>query len=244
MQMKKDKDTDKYISMLLYGQAGSGKSILANTFPKAVIFDFDNSHKRYKKHFADNTYVQGSEAFKLLQIAIGQVIEGKNKFQTIVIDSLTNAENQAISIKKGINSQNWATSLYNSKGRKLNYDDWGDVSSSTVALFTELRSYPVNVVIITQVENVHDNGKMIAKPMLVGKGQDESLHFPDFVGYMSKQEGKDGVERYLHLSSHMNDSFVAKARLIQGDVEPIKNPSYEKIMKLIDNDKFNLNFND
>lgn len=229
-----------HISMLLYGHAGSGKSIFASTFPKPLIFDADNGHKIYEdqKLFPDAKYVRGDKLMSYISSAVTQIKDGKFGYETIVIDSLTNLENIAIQQFKGYNSKNWETNLYSSRGKKLGYDDWGAVSSSSIAILTELRKLPVNVVIITQIATRNDGGHEKYAPELIGKGQNESLHFADFVGYMDKTE--DG--RLLHLSSTNTDKFEAKARLGVENVQPIKNPHYDKIISLIKDSKTDLQF--
>lgn len=239
------------ISLLIYGAPGTGKSILASTFPNALILDADNGHKLYEANFPQHTYVHGQGCLKALQSAIeqlqstGELVDSKKrKLKTIVIDSLTNIENLAISNAKGLNVQNWTTSLYTGKGKKLNYDDWGGVSSSTIAVLTFLRELPINLVVIVQIENQHDGANMVYKPNLIGKGSNEALHFADIVGFLTVDENQNGKNRLLHLSSNSTDNFVAKARTLQGDLKPIKNPSYDKIIKIIENSTINLNFND
>lgn len=230
------------ISMLLYGSAGSGKSIFASTFPKPLIFDFDNGHKIYESQnlFPKARYVrgEGSKMLSLLSKAVNQITEGTFKYETLVIDSLTNLENNAISRFKGLTKDNLSSHMYTSRGKKLGYDEWGNISGSTIALLTMLREYPVNLVVITQLASKFDNGTELYMPELAGKGTNESLHFPDFVGFMGKQE--DG--RYLHLNSTDNDKFVAKARLGGIVPKPIKNPSYEKLHSLIKDSKPKLDF--
>lgn len=236
------------ISVLLYGKAGTGKSILAHTFPKPLIFDFDNGHKLYADKFPSSKVLteEDGDLFSLLQEAIKKIEAGDKTFQyeTIVIDSLTNAENKAVANAKGMNATNWVGQLYTGKGKALSYQDWGGISGSTIALFTYMRSLPINLVVITQIETAYDNGVQKFRPNLVGKGSDESLHFPDFVCFIQTKNGDKGIERYLHLSSTEDDNFIAKARLLGGNVEAIKNPSYKKIIDLVNKDKLNLNFND
>jgi hypothetical protein len=179
-----------------------------------------------------------------LQKAIKQIDKGIFPYETIVIDSLTAFENEVITGFKGLTDVNWGRNLYSHGGKKLTFDDWGSVSGSTIALLTRIRSLPINIVIVTQVETVKTDAGLLFRPSLIGKGSDESLHFPDFVGYMEAVEGKQGTERLLHLSSTDTDNFVAKARNIGGDIQAVKNPSYDKLIKLLDSSVNNLNFED
>lgn len=232
------------ISILLYGAAGSGKSILANTFPKALIFDADRSHKMYQAAFPNNIVIV-DDIIPSLQAAIKKVEDGTNdKFDTIVIDSLTALENEAIAFAKGFGVNTWGQNLYTNKGKSLGYQDWGNISGSTIALLTYMRQLPINLVIITQIETLMDNGVMKYRPNLIGKGQNESLHFSDIVGYMEAVKGKTGMERYLHMTSAEDDKFVAKARTIAGNLPAIKNPTYTKIYNAITQNENKLDFTD
>lgn len=239
--MSEKKKGNPPISILVYGKAGSGKSIFASTFPNALVLDADNGHKQYQEHFK-HTYVGADKALDALSKAVQQLEAGTFKFDTIIIDSLTNIENLAISRKKGIDPKNWGNNLYAGKANKLTYSDWGDVSGSTISMLTYLRQLPINLVIITQVETKDDEGREVYKPNLVGKGSDEALHFADMVGFMEVQNDVEGTSRYLHLSSSEGDRFLAKARTLQGHIEPIKNPNYEKLVQVAQQTNMKLDF--
>lgn len=241
--MSESKKATPHISILVYGKAGSGKSVFASTFPNALVLDADNGHKQYQSHFK-HTYVGAAQSLDALSKAVQQLEKGEFKFDTIIIDSLTNIENLAISRKKGIDPRNWSNNLYAGKANKLTYADWGDVSGSTVSMLTYLRQLPVNLVVVTQVETKEDEGREVYKPNLVGKGSDEALHFADIVGFMEVQNDVNGTMRYLHLSSSEGDKFVAKARTLQGHIEPIRNPNYEKLVAAMKAAKINLDFTD
>jgi len=240
-----------FLSILVYGAAGSGKSIFASSFPNALILDADGGHRFYEAYYPQHTYVHGSTCLIALQKAVEQLqttgelkdSQGR-KMDTIIIDSLTNIENLAISNAKGLNVTNWSSVLYNGKGKKLNYDDWGGVSGSTIAVLTFLRDLPINLVVITQIENQSDNGHIKFVPNLVGKGSNEALHFADIVGFLTVIETGKGRDRFLHLSSTSNDNFVAKTRTLQGDLDPIKNPNYNKLISLVTKEEIKLNFED
>lgn len=228
------------ISMLLYGLAGSGKSILASTFPNPLIFDIDNGHKLYqqKNLFPDAKYVRGDNLISLLSEAMKQIREGTFKYKTIVIDSLSNLENLAISRFKGVTSENWSNNLYTSKGKQMGYTEWGNISGSSIAILTELRRYHINVVIITQVSRYSDGGIEKMKPELVGRGSDEALHYPDFVVFLENQTDA----RIAHLRSSQDDHFVAKARVANDKVKSIRNPHYNDFIELAVNTKPQLDF--
>ena len=240
--MKKTKN--KPIHMLLYGNPGAGKTILASTFPKALYFDFDSGTQHYEDAFKENKYIRGDKLIDYLAKAIEQVREGTFEYETIVIDSLTNLENNAIARFKGLNSSNWATNLYSSNQKKLFQDDWGNISGSTISMLSNIRDLPVNIVIITQIDTVKDNGTIKYAPSLVGKGQYESLHFADVVGYLFTKAGETKEERYLAVSATLDDNFYAKARILSGNAEPIKNPSYEKLVKLLQTEEVKLDFSE
>lgn len=239
-------DDEVYMSLLLYGKAGSGKSILASTFPDAMILDADNGHKNYKKQFPEHVYIPSNYCLDALSYAIDELatkgrLEWKGKIiKTLIIDSLTNIENMAISQAKGVGAADWHKNIYQGKGkmRKLTYDDWGSVSGSTIAMLTNLRNLPINTVIITQMSKTFMGDRIIYTPNLVGKGADESEHFADILGFMTVGDGG----RWLHVYSNEDDNFVAKIRAMKNKVEPIKNPNYEKLLEIMQNKKSELDF--
>lgn len=239
--MKEQKNvTDEKIHMLIYGAPGAGKTIFASTFPDCLYFDFDNGvRKTYINHFKKNTYLKDkSKMMKYLIKAIDQVKKGENKFKTIVIDSLTNLENIAIGEFKDLGVNNWDRGLYK-RTKKLEYDDWGSISGSTISFLSNMRELDVNVVVITQIDRITDKGIIKHAPSLIGKGQLESLHFADAVGYMYIEDDN----RYIALTASDNDTYYAKSRTLEGKIKDIKNPNFEKVRDKLNSNKFNLNFN-
>ena len=237
------KQNKKPIHILIYGNAGVGKSILASTFPKCLYLDFDNGTNHYEKHFKDNKYLRGENLITYLQKAIGQIEKGTFEYETIVIDSLTNLENTAISQFKKLDINNWSQNLYQSNQKKLQYDDWGNISGSTISLLSYMRTLPINIVIITQIDKAKVDGTLKNFPMLVGKGQLESLHFADIVGYLYSVN-PEKPQRYLAISSTEEDNYYAKIRNLSAVKDPIKNPNFDKISKLLNDENINLNFED
>lgn len=239
----KKKVTKKHqsISLLLYGDAGVGKSVVASTFPKCLYLDFDQGTKVYRSKFPDNKYLtyQDGDLFTFLKEAIKQVKAGTFKYDTIVIDSLTNVENKTIARYRGVSPDNWDTALYRDL-RKLDYDNWGSLSGSTTSLMTYLRDLPVNSVIITQV-GFKDEMKY---PQLIGKGKTEATHFADYLGFMTASREDDKTVRHLHFSAGAFDKFIAKGRFAGEVPEAIKNPNYNKIIDLIENYKGEFDFSD
>lgn len=226
------------IHMLLYGDAGSGKSILASTFPKCLYFDFDRGTTRYEKHFSGNKYLRGEGLISTLQKALQKAKEGTLEYETIVLDSLTNLEKMAINKFKGLGVDDWNRSLYRDSNKKLEYDGWGNISGSTTAILSHMRDLPVNVVIITQIAK--DKEGLVAKkqPDLIGKSVMESLHFADVVGYLYKEDNT----RYLAINARESDRFYAKARTLAGEQPPIEKPNYEKLAKVLGQDEIKLEF--
>lgn len=235
---------NKPIHALIYGEPGSGKSIFASTFPKCLYFDYDRGAKQYESAFPDNKYLDSGDLTGLLAVAIDQIKRGKFEYKTIVIDSLTNLENLAIGHFRGLDYQNWSKKLYSGNQRKMDYDDWGNISGSTITLLSYMRTLPVNVVIIAQIDMVKEDKKVRYLPNLNGKGQLESLHFADVAGFLYRSPGEKGDERYLSISSNIESKFFAKSRVLSGKQDDIKFPTYEKLVKVLGNTENKLYFGD
>lgn len=243
--MSEQQDEKLYISMLLYGEGGSGKSIFASTFPNALILDADNGHNAYKKHekFKNHKYVHGRNVLVALKKAVSQLEKGTNQFDTIVIDSLTNLEQWAKMDIRGLDDINWGDVIYSpDKVKRGNRHSWGSVSGSSIAILLKLKDYPINVVVITQTIDAEDDGIMRKMPELTGQAKAESIHALNGIGYIERvKEGKD-IHRLLHISSSRTDPFIAKFRTLGGDQPPIQNPTYDKLMQVLQSDDIKLNF--
>lgn len=245
---KSTEDKNSKIALMIYGDAGSGKSVIAATFPNSLYFDFDASCTRIRKLFPKNKYItplDGHTSKKmvgLLKSALFQIKKGNFQYQTIVIDSISSLEETVVRGFQGTDDV-MGKDLYEIR-KNLNFDKWGAISNSTLDLVKNLRTYGINVVVTAEVQlkQLQDDEGERKYPAVTGKSATKLVHKFDYVGFLESRNEKEGTVRYLTFKN--NDQFQAKGRF-DGEVpDPIKNPNYDKIIDLVDNYEGNLNFSD
>lgn len=239
--MKKNKSTKKPIHLLLYGEPGSGKTVFASTFPKCLYFDFDGGTESYREAFPDNLYLTHADGdlISFLGSALEKAQDGTLEYDTIVVDSLTNVENETVMRYRGYDRKDWISSLYGENRQQVTYHQWGNISGSSIALITRMRNLPVNIVIITQIDTITEGeGFTRYRPSLIGKGSLEALHFADAVGFMRTEKN----EPVIHFAQSQHDNFFAKARTVKGRIDPIQYPDYDKVYKELFAETNNLKF--
>lgn len=248
MATKKKEVKREPISIMVYGDSGSGKSIIAATFPKSLYFDFDSSCMRIRKMFPDNKYITPLDGYspkKMLELfkgALDQIKNGEFKYDTIVVDSISSLEESVINGYQGTSGE-LGSNLYTIR-KKLNYDKWGAVSSTTLDLVKNLRRYGINVVFTAEVALKQLQGDEGDRkyPAVTGKSATKLVHKFDYVGHLEVTKENKKTARYLAFQN--DEKYQAKGRF-DGEVpDPIKNPNYDKIIDLVENYEGELNFND
>ena len=86
------------VKMMIYGQAGMGKTTLALSTPKPLLLDFDNGVKRVNMSNLDGVDIVQVTSWKDVQEVLQ---EDLSSYQTIVIDTIGKMMDFIISYKCG-----------------------------------------------------------------------------------------------------------------------------------------------
>lgn len=146
----------------LYGRSGTGKTTLASTWPKPILYinlldDGDDSIKDVDG--IDVVDVSTSEELQDLILWLAKKANrGKLVYKTVILDTMTQLQTILVN-EMGVNKK-----LGGGKGKKragdfgtLTKQDWGTIAGDLKAVIMDIRALPVNSVFIAQ-ERVFNAG--------------------------------------------------------------------------------------
>lgn len=153
-------DVKRKTTAALYGRSGTGKTTLASTWPKPILYlnildDGDDS-------------IKDVEGIDVVDITTGEKLQeqilwlakkanrGKLVYKTIIIDTMSQLQTILVN-EMGVNKKL-------AKGKKrpgdfgtLTKQDWGQIAGDLKAVIMDIRALPVNSVFIAQ-ERVFNGG--------------------------------------------------------------------------------------
>lgn len=215
------------INMLVYGEAGVGKTWLAGSASavpemRNVLYLDAEGGSVTLREWPDVQMLQTKEWNDYIRIH--QALKtGQHMFQTVVLDSLSE-----------INEQNREQVMQEMKLAPDNEDrdedvpslrEWGKMQVRLLRLIRMYRDLPMNVIFIAHAERVKLNsGKHKWMPLLNGKTQMKVPQIPDLVFFMYNQEVEQEQRRLLLTAQ--TDNATAKVRgcrmpAVIGDTETV-----------------------
>lgn len=205
-------DRPKYINLMVYGESGVGKTVLAGSASEVkelgnVLFvDIEGGTLSLAKRYP-NVQVLRAQSFDQLQKVYAELQTGKTGFDTVVIDSLTEAQ------KFGMYAIMRKT-LQDDPDRDPDLPgigEWGKNTEQIRRFVRAFRDLPMNTIFLALPQTEQDKkGRKLTRPSLSGKLASDVAAFLDVVLYMYKRESEDGVKRYL--LSQSTEEYVAKDR--------------------------------
>lgn len=155
------------IKMMIYGQAGMGKSTLALSTPKPLLLDFDNGVKRINMSHLEgiDTVQVGSwqDVKEVLQ-------EDLSAYQTIIIDTIGKMMDFIITYKCGT--------------RQPQIRDWGGINQEFSWLTRTVGSLNKNVVFVAHRDTRKEGDDTVFIPALREKSYNAIVTELDLLGYL------------------------------------------------------------
>ena len=187
MKIVSTADEKPFVKMLVFGQAGVGKTVFASTAPKPLFVVCDTGTMSIRDKKIDKINVESFDDVIEVYTALKS---GELKYETVVLDTLGNIQKK--SMDKIIGTKTQATIA-----------DWQLNIEQIRKLVRLFRDLPINVIIICHETFVTDDSTgevMRVLPMLQGKSlPNEVCAYMDVVGYMvAREKGgteKKGIER-------------------------------------------------
>lgn len=155
------------IKMMIYGQAGMGKSTLALSTPKPLLLDFDNGVKRINM-----SHLEGIDT---VQVGSWQDVkdvlqEDLSAYQTIVIDTIGKMMDFIITYKCG--------------SRQPQIRDWGGINQEFSWLTRTVGSLNKNVVFVAHRDTRKEGDDTVFIPALREKSYNAIVTELDLLGYL------------------------------------------------------------
>lgn len=173
------------IKMLVYGQAGMGKSTLALSAPKPLLLDFDGGVKRI-----NNAHLQGVGIVQINSwIEATQVLnEDLSAFETIVIDTIGKM-------------MDYITD-HVTKGRAPQLKDWNPINQEFTTFTRKLSSLNKNIIFVGHRDTRKEGDDTVFIPALREKNYNAIVTELDLLGYI---EAKDRARTITFDPTSRND---------------------------------------
>ena len=219
---------DSGIKAMIHGPSGSGKTYSIATIPNQdrVLILSAEAGLLSLKDVVPNTDVAVISTVEELREVYDYVEEGegRDKYDTVVLDSLTEIAQQVLSAEMGKTKD----------GRKA-YGEMNNIVIKLVKAFRDLRGK--NVILICQQAKVSDSdGRIFYGPMMPGKTLTEQLPYTmDLVGCLRTRRDENGeVERTIQFAE-LDEYYLAKNR--GGKLDDYEDVNWTAIFGKIQNTK-------
>lgn len=165
------------VKMMVYGQAGMGKSTLALSAPVPLLLDFDNGVKRINLAHLDGVDTVQVETWQ----DVKQVLqEDLRSYRTIVVDTIGKMMDFIIGYKCG--------------GRQPSIKDWSGINAEFTWFTRTLSSLNKNVVFVAHRDTRKEGDDTVFIPSLREKSYNSIVTELDLLGYL-EMKSENGVQR-------------------------------------------------
>ena len=165
------------VKMMIYGQAGMGKTTLALSAPRPLLLDFDGGVKRGNMAHLDGVDIVQVTSWQDVQ----QVLqENLSAYQTIVVDTIGKMMDFIITYKCGT--------------RQPQIRDWGGINAEFSWMTRTLSSLNKNVVFVAHRDTRKEGDDTVFIPALREKSYNSIVTELDLLGYL-EMKNENGVQR-------------------------------------------------
>jgi len=186
----------KYIKAVIYGEAGTGKTVLGSTAPKPLILDTESGTLSIAKKSIDMVRIT---TLKELSEVHNFLLKEKHDYETVVLDPVTELAEYILEAYKP---------LYKDKRQA-----YGQMAEEMITVMNEFRELPMHVIFNAHQEVHVDEfaGKTTYRPAAPGQAFTGKMAYKyDVVGVM--RIGKKGKDSFRFLQTSPDFQYQAKDR--------------------------------
>ena len=186
------------VKMLVYGQAGAGKTTLIKTLPHPVILSAEGGLLSLQD--ADLPYIEIRNVNDLEEAYKWVVSDAANGFESVALDSISEIAEVILSSEKK-----------NNKDPRAAYGAMQDKMSEIIRAFRDITNK--HVYFTAKCEKAQDEtGKSLYSPSMPGNKTGQALpYFFDLVMALRVEKGEDGISQRALLCDS-DGSWLAKDR--------------------------------
>lgn len=165
------------VKMMIYGQAGMGKTTVALSAPKPLLLDFDGGVKRVNlAHLEGVDIVQVTSWQDVQQV----MTEDLSAYKTIVVDTIGKMMDFIIAYKCGT--------------RQPQIRDWGGINQEFAWMTRTLSSLNKNIVFVAHRDTRKEGDDTVFIPALREKSYNSIVTELDLLGYL-EMKNENGIQR-------------------------------------------------
>lgn len=170
-------DINSTIKMMIYGQAGMGKTTLALSSPSPLLIDFDGGVKRVNMN-----HLQGVDIVQVSSWAEVQQLfqEDLSAYRTIVIDTIGKMMDFIISYKCG--------------SKQPSIRDWGGINQEFQSFTRNLSNLGKHIIFVAHRDTRKNGDDTVFIPSLREKNYNSIVTELDLLGYL-EMRSEQGVQR-------------------------------------------------
>ena len=165
------------VKMMIYGQAGMGKSTVALSAPKPLLLDFDNGVKRMNMAHLENIDTVQVTSWNDVQLVLQ---EDLSVYQTIVGDTIGKMMDFIITYKCGT--------------RQPSIRDWGGINAEFSWMTRTLSSLKKHIIFVAHRDTRKEGDDTVFIPALREKSYNSIVTELDLLGYL-EMKSERGVQR-------------------------------------------------
>lgn len=167
------------VKMMIYGQAGMGKTTVALSAPKPLLLDFDNGVKRVNLAHLENVDIVQVDNWKEIQQLLQQDQADLAPYQTIVVDTIGKMMDYIITHCCGT--------------RQPQIKDWGRINQEFTWFTRALSSLNKHIVFVAHRDSRKEGDETVFIPSLREKSYNFIVTELDLLGYL-EMKSERGVQ--------------------------------------------------
>lgn len=167
----------KTVKMMIYGQAGMGKTTTALSMPRPLLLDFDNGVKRVNNAQLTDVGIVQITSWQDVQNVL---LEDLSAFDTIVVDTIGKMMDFIISYRCGM--------------RNPRIQDWSTINNDFKQFIQTVNTLNKNVVFVAHRDVQQDGENRVFVPALRAKNYNSVVTELDLLGYV-QMRNENGLQR-------------------------------------------------